>query len=108
MGNKLCPKVILEGTSLTFKTETAFDLSEHPRLVGPRKYRHHSQLISAEWCTFTNYPWGAGRSTSSRRKSLLRWKRMQPGPECSNCKSIIHGSWIVSIFQLRPIKNKRI
>src|SRR6187431_1272338 len=60
MGNKLTPKVILEGTRLTFKTEIAFELNEYPRIVGPRKYRYHSPLISAEWCTFTNYPWGRG------------------------------------------------
>ena len=60
MGKKLCPKIILEGTRLTFKTEIAFTLNEHPRIVGPRKYRYHSPLISAEWCTFTNFPWGRG------------------------------------------------
>ena len=60
MSAKLCPKVILEGTRLTFKTEIAFNLNEHPRFVGPRKYRYHSPLISAEWCAFTNYPWGRG------------------------------------------------
>jgi hypothetical protein len=57
---KLCPKIILEGTRLTFKTEIAFALNEHPRIVGPRKYRYHSPLISAEWCAFTNFPWGRG------------------------------------------------
>ena len=60
MGNKLTPKIILEGTRLTFKTEIAFALNEHPRIVGPRKYRYHSPLISAEWCAFTNHPWGRG------------------------------------------------
>ena len=60
MGHKLTPKIILEGTRLTFKTEIAFALNEHPRIVGPRKYRYHSPLISAEWCAFTNYPWGRG------------------------------------------------
>jgi hypothetical protein len=60
MGNKLTPKIILEGTRLTFKTDIAFALNEHPRIVGPRKYRYHSPLISAEWCAFTNYPWGRG------------------------------------------------
>jgi len=60
MGEKLCPKVILEGTRLTYKTEIAFALNEHPRVVGPRKYRYHSPIISAEWCAFTNYPWGRG------------------------------------------------
>ena len=60
MSAKLCPKIILEGTRLTFKTEIAFALNEHPRMVGPRKYRYHSPLISAEWCAFTNFPWGRG------------------------------------------------
>ena len=58
--SKLCPKILLEGTRLTFKTEIAFALNEHPRIVGPRKYRYHSPLVSAEWCAFTNFPWGRG------------------------------------------------
>ncbi len=60
MGKKLCPKIILEGTRLTLKTEIAFALNEHPQIVGPRKYQYHSPLISAEWCAFTNFPWGRG------------------------------------------------
>ncbi len=60
MTHKLTPKIILEGTRLTLKTELAFALNEHPRIVGPRRYRYHSPLISAEWCAFTNYPWGRG------------------------------------------------
>lgn len=60
MGRKLCPKVIIEGTRLTFKTELAFTLNEHPRIVGARKYRYHLPLYSAEWCAFTNVPWGRG------------------------------------------------
>lgn len=58
--HKLCPKVILEGTRLTSKTEIAFALNEHPRIVGPRRYRYHSPLVSAEWCGFTPFPWGRG------------------------------------------------
>jgi len=57
---KMCPKIVLEGTRLTQKTEIAFALNEHPRIVGPRKYRYHSPLVSAEWCGFTNVPWGRG------------------------------------------------
>jgi hypothetical protein len=56
---KLCPKVILEGTRLTGKTDVAFGLNEHPRIVGARKYRYHSPIISAEWSGFTPSPWGA-------------------------------------------------
>ena len=48
MPAKRCPKVILEGTRLTLKTEVVFALNEHPRILGPRKYRYHSPLISAE------------------------------------------------------------
>ncbi len=57
---KLCPKLILEGTRLTHKTDLAFALNEHARIVGPRKYRYHSPVISAEWCAFSNVPWGRG------------------------------------------------
>lgn len=60
MPPKLTPKIILEGTRLTHKTDIAFALNEHPRIVGPRKYRYHSPLVSAEWCAFTNFPWGRG------------------------------------------------
>jgi hypothetical protein len=60
MGHKLTPKVILEGTRLTQKTEIAFELNQLARFVGPRKYRYHSPLISGEWCAFTNHPWGRG------------------------------------------------
>jgi len=59
MVSKLCPKIILEGTRLTGKTNLAFALNEHPRLVGVRKYRYHSPIISAEWNGFTKSPWGA-------------------------------------------------
>lgn len=57
---KLCPKIILEGTRLTNKTDTAFALNRAERLVGPRRYEYHSPLISGEWCGFTNQPWGRG------------------------------------------------
>ena len=57
---KLTPKIILEGTRLTHKTHLAFALNEHPRIVGPRRYRYHSPIVSAEWCGFTPFPWGRG------------------------------------------------
>jgi hypothetical protein len=59
-GQNVCPKVILEGTRITKKTELAFPLNEHPNFVGPRKYRYHSPIISAEWGGLTNVPWGEG------------------------------------------------
>ena len=45
------PKIILEGTHLTRKTDVAFALAEHVEIVGQRKRRWHIPLISAEWET---------------------------------------------------------
>ena len=45
--SKLCPKVLLEGTRLTHKTEIALTLNEHPGFVGPRRYHYPSPLVSA-------------------------------------------------------------
>jgi len=80
--SKMTLKIILEGTRLTFKTEIAFELNEHPRIVGPRKYRYHSPLISAEWCAFTNFPWGRGPINFEPQEEALAmeiyatWARM--------------------------------
>jgi hypothetical protein len=59
-GPKLTPKIILEGTRLTHKTDLAFAFNDHPRIIGPRRYRYHAPLVSAEWGAFTPYPWGRG------------------------------------------------
>ena len=87
MSSKLTPKVILEGTRLTHKTDLAFALNEHPRIVGPRKYRYHSPLISAEWCAFTNFPWGRG---------LINF---EPAEEARALET--YATW-VRLFELQP------
>jgi hypothetical protein len=50
------PKIVLEGTHLTRKTDIAFLLAEHPRIVGNRKHRWHIPLVSSEWETFSDEP----------------------------------------------------
>lgn len=45
------PKILLEGTHLTRKTDVAFALAEHVDIVGQRKRRWHIPLISSEWET---------------------------------------------------------
>ncbi len=95
---KLCPKIILEGTRLTLKTEIAFALNEHPRIVGPRKYRYHSPLISAEWCAFTDVPWGRGlinfapEEEARALETYATWTRL--------FELLPHYSWIVDRFHL--------
>lgn len=80
--SKMVPKIILEGTRLTHKTDLAFLLNEHPRIVGPRKYKYHSPLISAEWCAFTNWPWGEGpinfrpEQEALAMETYMTWARM--------------------------------
>lgn len=95
---KLCPKLILEGTRLTQKTELAFALNEHPRLVGPRRYRYHSPLISAEWCGFSNEPWGRGLinfGAAEERRAMETygtWMRL--------FELLRYYSWIVDRFHI--------
>jgi hypothetical protein len=103
---KLCPKVILEGTRLTLKTEIAFALNEHPRIVGPRRYRYHSPIISAEWCGFTNHPWGRGLINFEPHEEALAletyrtWVRL--------FELLQYYSWIVDRFHLatRMVQNQ--
>jgi hypothetical protein len=45
------PKILLEGTHLTRKTDVAFALAEHPAIIGERRRRWHIPLISSEWET---------------------------------------------------------
>lgn len=95
---KLCPKVILEGTRLTWKTEIAFALNEHQRVVGPRRYRYHSPLVSAEWCGFTNVPWGRGavnyapHEEARAMETYATWARL--------FELLPYYSWIVDRFHL--------
>jgi hypothetical protein len=56
---KLCPKLILEGTRLTGKTDLALALNQSPRITGVRKYLYHPPLVSAEWNGFTRSPYGS-------------------------------------------------
>ena len=98
MGHKLTPKIILEGTRLTFKTDIAFALNEHPRIVGPRRYRYHSPLVSGEWCAFTNFPWGRGlinfepQEEAQAMETYATWVRLFELQR--------YYSWIVDRFHL--------
>jgi hypothetical protein len=98
MSSKLCPKIILEGTRLTFKTEIAFELNEHPRIVGPRRYRYHSPLISAEWCTFTNFPWGRGLINFEPQEEAQAMETYQTWARLFELQR--YYSWIIDRFHI--------
>jgi len=95
---KMCPKIILEGTRLTFKTEIAFTLNEHPRIVGARKYRYHSPIISAEWCGFTNFPWGRGLINFEPQEEDLAMETYHTWVRMFELQR--YYSWIVDRFHL--------
>lgn len=95
---KLCPKIILEGTRLTHKTDIAFALNEHPRIVGPRKYRYHSPLVSAEWCGFTNYPWGRGLINFEAHEEQLAMETYHTW--MTLFQQLRYYSWIVDRFHI--------
>jgi hypothetical protein len=98
MSRKLCPKIILEGTRLTLKTEIAFALNEHPRIVGPRKYRYHSPLVSAEWCAFTNFPWGRGLINFAPEEEAMALETYRTWAKLFELQR--YYSWIVDRFHL--------
>jgi len=95
---KLTPKVILEGTRLTGKTDLAYALNEHPRLVGHRKYRYHSPLISAEWSGFSNEPWGRGLIDFSPEETELAMETYETWVRLFELQR--YYSWIVDRFHL--------
>ncbi len=96
--SKLTPKIILEGTRLTFKTDIAFALNEHPRIVGPRKYKYHSPLISGEWCAFTNFPWGRGLINFEPQEESLAMETYETWVKLFELQK--YYSWIVDRFHL--------
>jgi hypothetical protein len=98
MGTKLCPKILLEGTRLTLKTEIAFALNEHPKIVGPRKYRYHSPVISAEWCGFTNHPWGRGLINFETHEEALAMETYQTWARLFEL--LRYYSWIIDRFHI--------
>jgi hypothetical protein len=94
----LCPKIILEGTRLTHKTDLAFALNEHPRIVGPRKYRYHSPLISAEWGSFTDQPWGRGLINFEPQEEALALETYQTWARMFELQR--YYSWIIDRFHI--------
>jgi hypothetical protein len=103
---KLTPKIILEGTRLTQKTEIAFALNEHPRIVGERKYRYHSPLISAEWCAFTNFPWGRGLINFDQSEEQQAMETYHTWLRLFELQR--YYSWIIDRFHLSTVMHQQL
>ena len=106
METKLCPKIILEGTRLTFKTDIAFALNENPKLVGPRKYKYHLPLISAEWCAFTNFPWGRGLINFFPEEEALAMETYNTWVRLFELQR--YYSWVIDRFHISTMMHQKI
>jgi hypothetical protein len=106
MSGKLCPKIILEGTRLTHKTDLGFLLNEHPRIVGPRKYRYHSPYISGEWCAFTNFPWGRGLINFNQEEESLAMETYSTWIRLFELQQ--YYSWIIDRFHLSTMMHQHL
>jgi hypothetical protein len=103
---KLCPKLILEGTRLTGKTDLALALNESSRITGVRKYRYHSPIVSAEWNGFTESPYVTDYSLDEQVDFIADWLEATGGlnatktaPErkrklVPTSRGLAEGSWI--------------
>jgi hypothetical protein len=98
---KLCPKLILEGTRLTGKTDLALALNESSRITGVRKYRYHSPVVSAEWNGFTPHPYGCSLINFDARheKSAMEGYRLW----ISLFELYRYYSWIVDRFHISTL-----
>lgn len=86
------PRVILEGTHLTNKTEIAFAVAEHRCVIGPRSHRYHIPLVSAEWETISDAP----PTKPFPRRSIINF---EPHEEARAME--IFETW-VRLFELQP------
>ncbi len=102
---KMTPHIILEGTRLTHKTDLAFALNEHPRIVGPRRYRYHSPVISAEWCAFTNRPWGRGLINFAPEEEALALETYRTWVRLFELQR--YYSWIIDRFHISTIAHQQ-
>ena len=74
-------------------------------MVGPRKYRYHSPLISAEWCAFTNVPWGRGLINFEPQEEALAMETYATWARLFELQR--YYSWIVDRFHLSTLVYQR-
>ncbi len=66
--------------------------------LGPRKYKYYSPLISAEWCAFTNFPWGRGQINFEPQEDALAMKTYATWLRLFELQR--YYSWIVDHFHI--------
>ena len=73
--------------------------------MGPRRYEYPSPLVSAEWCGFSNHPWGRGlinyepQDEARAMETYATWARL--------FELLPYYSWIVDRFHLSTRAEQR-
>jgi hypothetical protein len=71
---------------------------DHPRLVGARRYRYHSPLVSGEWCAFTPYPWGRSLINFEPPEQALAMETFETWARLFELQR--HYAWFIDRFHL--------
>lgn len=68
------------------------------KLLDRVKYRYHSPIISAEWCAFTNFPWGRGLINFNREEEEIALETYRTWTRLFELQK--YYSWIIDRFHL--------
>ncbi|MBS1683194.1 MAG: hypothetical protein JSS76_00455 [Bacteroidetes bacterium] len=97
------PKVIFEGTHLTYKTDICFAIAESPRIVKGRIHRYHLPLISAEWEILDSLE----QKPISKRNSLITFQPEEEEYAMETYRTWIrlielqrHWYWVIDRFHI--------
>ena len=74
-------------------------------MVGSGKYRYHSPVISAEWCAFTNVPWGRGLINFEPHEDALAMETYATWARLFELQR--YYSWIIDRFHISTIVYQR-
>jgi len=98
----LCPRIIVEGTDFARTKEIALALSKHPRIVGRSWERCFTAVISAKWCSFTQFPWGDKLIDFTPEDSEQAMQNYRTWVSLIELQR--HSGWIIDRFHLTTCK----
>lgn len=98
----LRPRIIIEGTAYARTKEIALILSKHPRIVGKGGEQCYTAVISAKWCSFTQFPWGDKLIDFRPEEEKLAMQNYRTWVRLIELQQ--HTGWIIDRFHLTTCK----
>jgi hypothetical protein len=102
LSENLRPRIIIEGTDFAGTKDIALALSKHPRIVGRSWERCFTAVISAKWCSFSQFPWGdklIDFSPGEEKQAMQNYRTWVSLIELQR-----HTGWIIDRFHLTTCK----